>query len=63
MIIYKPTNQRFENRLQAKKYFGAGLYKRLMKFERDSFILIDNSTLANDGNTICKNTAKVSDLR
>lgn len=60
MLIYKPTNQIFENRLQAKKYFGAGLFKRLMKFERDNFIMIDNSTLANDGNTIYQNTTEVS---
>lgn len=35
MIIYKPTGQMFQNRKEAKIYFGTGLFNRLMKHTED----------------------------
>lgn len=59
MIIYKPTNLTFKNRLEAKLYFGSGLFNRLVKHTSD-FLFIDDSTFASNGNTVYKNSAKVS---
>jgi len=59
MIIYKPTNQTFKNRLEARLYFGSGLFNRLVKHTSD-FEFVNDSTFASNGNTVCENTTKVS---
>lgn len=59
MIIYKPTNKVFKNRLEAKLYFGSGLFNRLAKHTSD-IIFIDDSTFASNGNTVFKNTTEIS---
>lgn len=41
MIIYKPTNQIFNNRKEAKQYFGTNVYYRLEKEKKD-LIFINN---------------------
>ena len=45
MIIYIPTNQIFQNRKEAKKYFGTNNYYRLEKEKKD-LIFIDNKIIA-----------------
>ena len=59
MIIYKPTNKVFKNRLEARKYFGSGLFNRLVKHTSD-FLFINDSTFATNGNTVDTNTQKIS---
>jgi hypothetical protein len=59
MIIYKPTNKVFKNRLEARLYFGSGLYNRLIKHTSD-FLFINDSTFATNGNTMDTNTQKIS---
>ena len=59
MIIYKPTQMVFKNRLEARKHFGSGLFNRLVKHTSD-FIFINDSTFATNGNTVDTNTQKVS---
>ena len=59
MIIYKPTNRVFKNRLEARLYFGSGLFNRLVKHTSD-FLFINDSTFATNGNTVDTNTQKVS---
>ena len=59
MIIYKPTNKVFKNRLEARLYFGSGLYNRLIKHTSD-FLFINDSTFATNGNTMDTNTPKIS---
>lgn len=61
MIIYKPTNKVFKNRLEARKYFGSGLFNRLVKHTSD-FLFINDSTFATNGNTVDTNTQKVSGI-
>ena len=43
MIIYKPTNQQFETRLEAKIALGTRNFNRLMRTNPDDFLLIENS--------------------
>lgn len=43
MIIYKPTNQQFETRLDAKIALGTSNFNRLMRTKPDDFLLIENS--------------------
>lgn len=43
MIVYKPTNQQFNSRLEAKIALGTARFNKLMKTRPDDFILIDNS--------------------
>lgn len=43
MIIYKPTNQQFETRLEAKIALGTSNFNRLMRTKPDDFLLIENS--------------------
>ena len=59
MIIYKPTNIVFKNRLEARLYFGSGLYNRLIKHTSD-FLFINDSTFATNGNTMDTDTPKIS---
>lgn len=48
MIIYKPLNTLFRNRLEAKIALGHRKYNRLIKTTPEDFILTDNlSSLAN----------------
>jgi len=61
MIIYKPTQMVFKNRLEARKYFGSGLFNRLVKHTSD-FLFINDSTFATNGNTVDTNTQKVSGI-
>ena len=61
MIIYKPTQMVFKDRLEARKYFGSGLYNRLVKHTSD-FLFINDSTFATNGNTVDTNTQKVSGI-
>ena len=60
MIIYKPTNTVFKNRLEARKYFGSGLFNRLVKHTSD-FLFINDSTFATNGNTVDTDTQKISE--
>ena len=59
MILYKPKQLVFKNRLEARKYFGSGLYNRLVKHTSD-FLFINDSTFATNGNTVDTDTQKVS---
>ena len=59
MITYKPTNKVFKNRLEARLYFGSGLYNRLIKHTSD-FLFINDSTFATNGNTMDTDTPKIS---
>ena len=61
MIIYKPTNKVFKNRLEARKYFGSGLFNRLVK-HASVFLFINDSRFATNGNTVDTNTQKVSGI-
>ena len=61
MIIYKPMQLVFKDRLEARRYFGSGLYNRLVKHTSD-FIFINDSTFATNGNTVDTNTQKVSGI-
>ena len=61
MIVYKPTQMVFKNRLEARKYFGSGLFNRLVKHTSD-FLFINDSTFATNGNTVDTNTQKVSGI-
>ena len=59
MILYKPKQLVFKNRLEARKYFGSGLFNRLVKHTSD-FLFINDSTFATNGNTVDTDTQKVS---
>lgn len=41
MLIYKPLNLKFANRLEAKRYFGHSKFNELMK-NKDNFEFINN---------------------
>lgn len=41
MLIYKPLNLKFSNRLEAKRYFGHTKFNELMK-NKDNFEFINN---------------------
>lgn len=60
MIIYKPTNTVFKNRLEARLYFGSGRFNRLVKHTSD-FLFINDSTFATNGNTMDTDTQKISE--
>jgi len=61
MIIYKPTNKVFQNRLEARLYFGSGLFNRLVK-HTSVFLFINDSTFATNGNTVDTDTPKISGI-
>jgi hypothetical protein len=42
MLIYKPLNLKFANRLEAKRYFGHTEFNRLIK-NPDNFKFINNN--------------------
>ena len=60
MIIYKPTNTVFKNRLEARLYFGSGRFNRLVKYTSD-FLFINDSTFATNGKTMDSDTQKISE--
>lgn len=41
MLIYKPLNLKFANRLEAKRYFGHVKFNKLIK-NKDNFKFINN---------------------
>ena len=60
MIIYKPKQLVFKNRLEARKHFGSGLFNRLVKHTSD-FLFINDSTFATNGKTMDSDTQKISE--
>ena len=60
MIIYKPKQLVFKDRLEARLYFGSGLFNRLVKHTSD-FLFINDSTFATNGNTVDTDTQKISE--
>jgi hypothetical protein len=44
MIIYKPLNLKFANRLEAKRYFGHTEFNKLIK-NSDNFEFINNDAI------------------
>lgn len=44
MIIYKPLNLKFANRLEAKRYFGHIKFNKLIK-NLDNFEFINNNAI------------------
>lgn len=48
MIIYKPTNQKFNNRKEAKRFFGTNAYYRLEKEKKDLIFINNNEIIATD---------------
>ena len=44
MIIYKPLNLKFDNRLKAKRYFGHTEFNKLIK-NPDNFKFINNDAI------------------
>ena len=60
MIIYKPTNQLFRNRLEAKLTLGHSRYNKIAKNNPDDLIYLNDYSLASDerlySNTKCNNT-------
>lgn len=48
MILYKPTNQLFRNRLEAKLALGHSRYNRIAKKSPDDLIYLNKNSLASD---------------
>lgn len=48
MILYKPLQKLFQNRKEAKQYFGTNKYYKLEKAKSD-LIFIKNKTIATNG--------------
>ncbi len=48
MILYKPTNQLFRNRLEAKLALGHSRFNKIVKNRPDDLIFMDNTQLATD---------------
>ena len=48
MILYKPTNTIFRNRLEAKLFLGHATFNRLVHTHPEDLIFIDNNTSAID---------------
>ena len=48
MILYKPTNQLFRNRLEAKLALGHSRYNRIAKYYPDDLIYLNDNSLASD---------------
>ena len=48
MLLYKPTNQLFMSRLEAKLALGHSRYNRIAKNNPDDLIYINNNSLASD---------------
>lgn len=48
MIIYKPTGKLFNNRKEAKQYFGTNTYYRLEKNKKDLIFINDKFIATNE---------------
>lgn len=48
MLLYKPTKQKFRNRLEAKLALGHSRYNKIVKTKPDDLIFINNNPLASD---------------
>ena len=48
MLVYRPTNQLFRNRLEAKLALGHSRYNRIAKNNPDDLIYVNNYSLASD---------------
>jgi hypothetical protein len=48
MILYKPTNQLFRNRLEAKLALGHSRYNKIAKNNPDDLIYLNKNSLASD---------------
>ena len=48
MILYKPTNQLFRSRLEAKLALGHSRYNKITKYNPDDLIYLNNYSLASD---------------
>ena len=48
MILYKPTNQFFRNRLEAKLALGHSRYNKIAKKYPDDLIYLNDNSLASD---------------
>lgn len=57
MWVYKPTGQKFETRKDAKNILGNRFAQGAIKY--GDLIFINDSTFANNGNTIYTNTERV----
>ena len=48
MILYKPTNELFSNRLEAKLKLGHYKFNKIMKNSPDDLVFIKKESLASD---------------
>lgn len=48
MILYKPTNSFFKNRLEAKLQLGHSRFNKIIKKHPDDLIFINDQSLATD---------------
>lgn len=48
MLLYKPTNQLFRSRLEAKLALGHSRYNKIAKNNPDDLVYINNNSLASD---------------
>ena len=48
MILYKPTNQLFSNRLEAKLKLGHSRFNKIMRHSPDDLVFIKKESLACD---------------
>lgn len=48
MILYKPTNQLFSNRLEAKLILGHSKFNKIMRQSPDELVFIKMESLASD---------------
>ena len=48
MLLYKPTNQLFMSRLEAKLALGHSRYNRIAKNNPDDLIYLNDNSLASD---------------
>lgn len=48
MLVYRPTNQLFRSRLEAKLALGHSRYNRIAKNNPDDLIYVNNYSLASD---------------
>lgn len=48
MLLYKPTKQKFRNRLEAKLALGHSRYNKIAKNNPDDLIYLNDNSLASD---------------
>ena len=48
MLLYKPTNQLFRNRLEAKLALGHSRYNKIARKTPDDLIYLNENSLASD---------------